>query len=127
MTEYRRCFISGGTYFFTVNLAERSEKNGDGVRLIPNCTKETKHSRGLFCPLPRLLSRKRERGGVDMGSIRLNSCFASIEPSPDGGFPCRGSGVGHAACAVTHSMGCQLPIKSTLCCHATLDGLRKLS
>ena len=26
MTEYRRHFIPGGTYFFTVNLAERSRR-----------------------------------------------------------------------------------------------------
>ena len=26
MTEYRRCFVPGGTYFFTVNLADRSRR-----------------------------------------------------------------------------------------------------
>jgi len=28
MTEYRRHFVPGGTYFFTVNLAERSQPVG---------------------------------------------------------------------------------------------------
>jgi len=38
MTDYRRNYIEGGTYFFTVNLAERKQKllkqnKGGGVNI----------------------------------------------------------------------------------------------
>jgi REP element-mobilizing transposase RayT len=52
MTDYRRNFVAGGSFFFTVNLADRRlrllTEHIDGLRAA---FRETQSTRWLFCPI----------------------------------------------------------------------------
>ena len=43
MTDYRRCFVPGGSYFFTVNLADRSQRLlVEHIHLLRRAIRETR-------------------------------------------------------------------------------------